>query len=112
MNLILEDDLDKLKIILNKHRQEHVLNFWNELDEDEKINLIKQLKNIDFEKIEKLYENSKKQEETSISEVSPIPYINKLAMTKESQEKYIEIGNRIIKAGEVAVISMAGGQRN
>lgn len=56
-----------------------------------------------------MYENSKKETVLDISQIEPMPYIKK----EEVDEKlYTKEGAGIIKKGEVAAISMAGGQRN
>ena len=46
------------------------------------------------------------------TETQPIPYVDKDALTKEEREKYEKIGEKIIKEGKYAVVTMAGGQRN
>lgn len=107
----MENDLDKLKSKLKEVRQEHVLTFWNELELEEKEILKKQIESIDFVQIEKRYENSKKDEPFDINSISPIPYVNSLKMSQEEKKKYIEIGEEVIKKEELAVVSMAGGQR-
>lgn len=108
----MEDDFSKLKSRLEKTGQEHILNFWDELEDEEKTRLKTQIENIDFEQIKKLYENSLKNQTFSIDTISPIPYMNSLEMSKQEKQKYIMVGEAIIKKGKVAVISMAGGQRN
>ena len=106
----MEIDIDSLKKKLTKTNQEHVLTFWDELNEEEKNILSKQIEEIDFEQIENLYAKSKEDTEFNINEISPIKYLNSLEM--QNKEKFIKIGEDIIKNGELAVISMAGGQRN
>lgn len=108
----MEDDFGKLKSRLEKTGQEHILNFWNELEEDEKNKLKNQIENIDFDQIRKLYENSLKNQPFSIDTISPIPCINTFKMSEEEKQNYVKIGEGVIKKGKVAVISMAGGQRN
>ena len=45
----MEIDFDSIQKNLNKYNQEHLLDFYNELNNNEKENLLKQLINIDFE---------------------------------------------------------------
>ena len=106
----MEIDLDNLKSKLKQVGQEQVLTFWNELEDDEKVHIVKQIESIDFKQIDKLFENSKKNDEFDINTISPIPYVNSLKLSDTG--KYIKIGEDVIKRGELAVISMAGGQRN
>ncbi|MBR6034341.1 MAG: hypothetical protein IKP28_06460 [Clostridia bacterium] len=108
----MEEDIRELKAKLKEANQEHILDFWDELDEDEKESLVKQIQKTDFSKITERYEKSKEEEYFDINEISPLPYVNSNCMDQDQKEKYIKIGEEIIKRGEVAVISMAGGQRN
>lgn len=108
----MEIDIDNLKEKLKQTGQEQIIAFWDELDDTERATLANQIENLDFIKIDNLFENSKKDEVFNIDTISPIPYINSLKMQDEEKEKYIKIGEDSIKKGELAVISMAGGQRN
>ena len=106
----MEIDLVSLKAKLKEVGQEHILAFWDELENNEKEYFAKQIENMDFMQIKELYEKSKKDEAFKIEDITPIPYINSLKM--QNKEKYIKIGENAIRKEEVAVISMAGGQRN
>ena len=104
---------DKIKIakeILKRYNQEHLLYFYNELSEEEKGKLINQILNINFEKIINLYNNSKKNEDISKFNISPLPHIEKDKLTQKELLYYKKIGETIIKANQVAVVTMAGGQ--
>ena len=46
---------DKVLEKLKKYNQEHLLEFYNELNEEEKKDLLSQISKIDFEYIERLY---------------------------------------------------------
>ena len=108
----MEIDIDSLKAKLSDADQEHVLAFWDELENEEKKMLANQIENMNFVQIVKLFEDSKKDREFNIEDISPIPYINSLKMEDCEKAKYIKIGEKAIKDGDVAVVSMAGGQRN
>ena len=43
--------------LLKKHNQEQLLNFYDELTDSQKEDLLKQISNIDFELMQSLYEN-------------------------------------------------------
>ena len=47
--------------ILKKYNQEHIIKFLEKADEEKKLELIKQIKSINFEQIIELYNNTKKQ---------------------------------------------------
>ena len=105
MNDILEGD----RAILKKYNQEHLLNGYNNLDEKHQKELLKQIANIDFELISSLYNNTKKENLENHDEIKPIEYLDKYKLN-EKYKHYEEIGKKTIKAGKLAVVTMAGGQ--
>lgn len=106
----MEEHLKKAKNIVSKYNQEHLLQFYDELSDSEKQYLVNQILSIDFEKILYLYEKSKFDVLDSTEEVEPLPYINKASLSNYESELYSSIGMNAIKNGEVAVITLAGGQ--
>lgn len=96
--------------IVKKYNQEHLLKFYNELDEEQKNKLIEQILNIDFEKMENLYNMAKKKVELDNIKIEPAPYVDKDKISNEDKERYIKIGTDVIKAKKFAVVTMAGGQ--
>ena len=106
----MEDKLKSAKEILKKYNQEHLLYFYNELSEKEKDILINQILHINFKKIINLYINSKKNEDLSNIEISPLPHIEKDKLTQNELTHYTQIGDSIIKNNQIAVVTMAGGQ--
>lgn len=106
----MEDKLKFTKEILKKYNQEHLLYFYNELSEKEKDILINQISHINFEKIINLYINSKKNEDLSNIEISPLPHIEKDKLTQNELTYYTQIGESIIRNNQLAVVTMAGGQ--
>lgn len=103
------NELQKAKETLEKYNQEHLLNFYNILSDEEKLDLIKDIKSTDFEEMRTLYENSKK-DEILDGRFSPIDYVIKNELNKEEVKKYTEIGEKAILNNEVAIVTMAGGQ--
>lgn len=91
---------------LEKYNQEHLLEFYNELNENEKRDLLSQISKIDFEYIEGLYAARDKYEMMD-KEISNVAATDK---SKIDTEKYRIIGAELIKNGKLAVCSMAGGQ--
>ena len=102
--------LTKAKEILHHYNQEHLLNFYDELSEEQKELLLNQILGIDFNKILTLYKNSFKSTKLDLNTVSPLPHIEKDKISKEDLEHYIAIGENIIKSGFLAIVTMAGGQ--
>lgn len=104
----MEEKLKKVKEILKEQNQEQILEYQIENNEE----LLDKILNINFEQLNKLYEKAIKKEEKIEAKVEPISYVDKDNLTKEEREKYEKIGEKIIKEGKYAVVTMAGGQRN
>lgn len=104
----MEEKLNKVKEILKEQNQEQILEYQIENNEE----LLDKILNINFEQLNKLYEKAIKKEEKIETKVEPISYVDKDNLTKEEREKFEKIGERIIKEGKYAVVTMAGGQRN
>jgi len=105
------EDLKRAKEILKRYNQEHLLNFYDELNNEEKDLLVKQICNIDFDKILSLYEASKIDEVIPTNLIEPLPYIDKSNISTEDFDKYTAIGDSYIKENKFAVVTLAGGQR-
>lgn len=104
---------NKLQIavnILQKNNQEHLLNFYDELDESQKAYLINQILSIDFAQLNNLFENSKKDDSIEESRISPVSYFSKDNLPKDKVSLYYDIGEQYIKNGELAVLTLAGGK--
>ena len=98
------------KSILEKYNQEHLLSQYEKLNDEKKEYLLNQILNIDFEQINELYEDTKKEIEFGEEKIEPISYIDKEKLSNEEREKYYKIGSEEIKKGKLAVVTMAGGQ--
>ena len=83
-----------------KHGQDHVLNFWDELNEHQQQQLVQQLESIDFDELGRLHEQGRKDE---MGEVCPAKVI-KLSDANR------DIGIETIQNGELCVLTVAGGQ--
>lgn len=103
--MIFEQTLDKLK----KYKQEHLLNFYNELTKEEQENLLNQINTIDFDLMKKLY-NNRNEIPDKDKKIENVPYVKKEALTNEEKETFEKIGAEIIKNRKIAVCQMAGGQ--
>lgn len=106
----MDNKLTKAKEILHHYNQEHLLYFYDELSEEQKELLLNQILGIDFNKILTLYKNSFKSTKLDLNTVSPLPHIEKDKISKKDLEHYIAIGEKIIKSGFLAIVTMAGGQ--
>lgn len=97
---------------LSKYGQEHLLKFYEELNNNEKENLLEDILEINFEQIEMLYKEIKVEDKFKEDIIEPIKYINKEKLSEEERNYYNKIGENSIKNNEYAVVTLAGGQRN
>ena len=95
--------------IVKKYNQEHLLKFYDNLNEEKKKILINQILETDFKQLSKLYSHINDIKDSK-DEITPITYIDKSKLTNEELEKYMEKGKDVIKNNKYAVITMAGGQ--
>ena len=105
----MEHDLEEIRRTLKKYNQEHLLNFYEKLDEQKQGKLLEQIENIDFELINSLYDKTKKENKNEDAKIEPIDFIDKYKLN-ENYKHYEEIGEKAIRAGKLAVVTMAGGQ--
>jgi len=101
--------LDEIKMKLVSFGQEQLLNFYEELDEEAQEKLLAQIENIDFELVERLY-NERNDVGNNEDLIEPIPYVDKLKLSQKELEEYTTIGDEAIARGELAFATLAGGQ--
>ena len=94
---------------LKIYGQEHLLNHYDNLDEEKKIELLKQIKTINFELINNLYNNTKKEIKYEQDKITPINYLDKYKLY-DDYKYYEKIGRKAIEEGKLAAVTMAGGQ--
>lgn len=104
------NEIEKAKEILKQYGQNHIVNLFNKIDDEKQEELAKQVLNIDFHKISELYENTKKEIEIKSKEIKPIEYVDKAKLTPEQKDKYDKLGEEVLRKGQYAVVTMAGGQ--
>ena len=100
---------EAVKTKLINFQQAHVFSFEGELNEVEGKLFEKQLENIDIKTAQKLFEK-KEEEDSEEAVIEPIPCEVEADLTPEQRDKYILEGLKIMKKGEYAVVTMAGGQ--
>ncbi len=105
----MENNIESIKKTLKKYSQEHLLDEYEKLDEPKKKELLKQIEKIDFELISHLYDNTKKDVEIPEAQISPIEYFDKEKLNGD-YKWYQETGEKAIKNGKLAAVTMAGGQ--
>lgn len=108
----MEEGIISAREKLRKYGQEHVLDFYNELEESEKVKLLNQINNINFELLLDIYNSTKELETSENDLIEPISSIDREKLSKEDKEKYESIGIKAIKEGKLACLIMAGRTRN
>ncbi len=99
-----EDVIQKLE----KFNQIKLINLLDRLED--KTELIKQINQIDFEQIMELYDSVKETKYIDKSKIEHINYVDKSKLLDKDLEEYTKTGEEIIRNGEYAVVTMAGGQ--
>jgi len=107
----MDESFDKCKQILEKYGQSHLLSFYDELSDDKKAILINQILKIDFEELKNLYQNSFIDDYNPNDCIEPLPHIEKSNLSHDEINTYEQLGIDSIKRGEIAVVTLAGGQR-
>ena len=103
------ENLESIKKTLKKYSQEHLLNEYEKLDEVNQKRLLDQIEHIDFELINSLYNNTKKEVNIGENKISPIEYLDKDRLNGY-YKGFQETGEKAIRAGKLAAVTMAGGQ--
>ena len=95
---------------VKKYNQEHLLQFYDELDENQKEILLNQILDTDFEGLKNLYDKSFEDDSIDSRRISSIKYIRSTKLSEEEKTRYKSIGEDIISKGKLAVVTLAGGQ--
>jgi UDP-N-acetylglucosamine/UDP-N-acetylgalactosamine diphosphorylase len=106
---------EKVKKLLKKHGQSHLLAFWGCLDAAQRRNLLAQIKQLDFSKIDEWIANFVKK---LVHATIPVDFAPAWSYGFEPTDadqgrKYAqarELGRELISAGKVAAFVVAGGQ--
>ncbi len=107
----MDEKLKQVKQTLAKYGQDQLLDEYNRItDEKEKQKFLDSILTINFNQVKTLYENSKNEPSFASSKIEPIDYVDKSKLSRKESEKYKAIGEKKIKDGKLAVVTMAGGQ--
>ena len=96
--------------ILEKYNQHHIVEHMEKLDSNNKAKIMKQIKDINFEEMKDLYNKTKTNREKKNSDIKPIKTLIEENIEQIQKNEYIELGEKILKEGKLAVVTMAGGQ--
>jgi len=108
---------EELVSYLKPFDQDHLVAFWNELNEEEKDQLKEDIDSIDFQEVNLSFKRIQDEKDAITqdidSNIEPVPAELKgsfVKSTKEQLEKYEAEGLKAIASGQVAVLLLAGGQ--
>lgn len=99
-------DRKNLIQLLQEKEQEHLIDYYDQLNREEQDSLAKQIAQIDWNLVEVLKEKEKL---APRGEIKPIKACTKKEIS-EKREHYEELGLKAIKEGKIAAVLLAGGQ--
>jgi UDP-N-acetylglucosamine/UDP-N-acetylgalactosamine diphosphorylase len=114
-DMAVQKSLENIKSLLARHRQSHLLAFWNQLNQTQKQDLLSQIEDLDFSQIDDWVANLVKKTPSALSQADfvPAPIYSARPADELQKHKYsqaIELGKKLISAGKVAALVVAGGQ--
>ncbi len=106
----MKEELEKVKEKLKKYGQEHLLLKYDEMNDEQKEELLDQIDSIDFDLMKELYEKAKQPVDLGKVTIEPIEHVDKSKLTVGERELYEKKGIEAIKYNKFAIVTMAGGQ--
>ena len=111
-----EDDMKDLMERLKSFQQEHLLQFWDVLTEEQRGDFAASLKGIDFAHVAHMFQQTREESSQQAAEaidrlMQPVPEDVYGGVNRNSREELAEFqrtGLEAISRGEVAVVLLAG----
>ena len=110
-------DVENLTKDLKDNNQDHLLQHWDSLDKEERVKFFKDLRSIDYAKINGSFHktineaNSSEKKDDKLEPVPPEKVGCALGAENEDEvDSWREKGLQVISEGKVAVLLLAGGQ--
>ena len=110
-------NVEDLKSKLSSYDQEQLLDFWDKLSDDEKLNFKKEVQKIDIAYVKTIFESAVQQlkqdqeKKDELMEALPDDVFARLSDTSEREiESWYNEGLKQVSEGNVAVLLLAGGQ--
>lgn len=94
---------------LSRHRQTHLLLGWDNLDNSGRENLLKQIRQVDFDLIDSLWKSRNSAAAVAATQLAAPKYFDPSKGPSESRA-CVEAGSRALSEGKVACVLVAGGQ--
>ncbi len=99
-------NIDKIKKLLEDNGQEQLLKYYGELDENKRAELLEDISRIDFSVMACINNH---QTEKNLKKIAPIN-AKSLDAIKAYSAEYREEGLKLLRAGKVGAVILAGGQ--
>jgi len=109
------DSYERLRSRVVKEGQEHVFRFWDQLDDEQRRQLLTELDSLDFDEVSRLIKQhirSAGGQEVALPHLEPAPYV-RLPQTDAERQRHRDawrVGLETIHQGYVAAFLVAGGQ--
>lgn len=97
--------LENAKNKLEQYGQQHVLQYYEELDEQEQAQLLAQIEDTDFSVINQI---SEKKEDSPRGNITPIQAMQ-YDEIEEQRQAFTQTGLEAVRAGKIAAVLLAGG---
>lgn len=101
--------VEQAKKLLEEKKQFSVLKILENLKEDKKEQLAREILKVDFELIDRLYK-SKDVRNKKNDKIEPIKYIDKNKLNSKQRQEIGKLGEKVLRQNQYAVVTMAGGQ--
>lgn len=108
---------EKLFDRLSAHGQEHLINYWPEISDNERVQLAGEISKLDLAEVNEIFrranETSQVISEKLDDDLKPIPqthYESVPGLSNEKVQEYEALGLKEIAEGKVGVLLLAGGQ--
>lgn len=97
---------------LRAHGQEHLLRWWDELDESQRARLVADIEAVDFDRLAELQQGSAGEHVDPAAAVAPAGLVTTPGTDAERAERdrAKAVGEELLAAGKVAAVLVAGGQ--
>lgn len=99
-------DFKEAEKLLKERGQQQLLKYYEELDENQRLELLADISGINFPVLECINQHGA---DKNLNDIAPIPAKN-LAEIKANSAEYIKEGLRLLQAGKVGAVILAGGQ--
>ena len=106
----MEEKLLVAKEMLEKYGQKQLLNFYDKLPKEKQEQLLDEILTTNFKQVEELFKSTKTKPSFENAKLEPIEHTIKSELSKQDLERYTDLGEKAIKEGKLAVVTMAGGQ--